>query len=228
MKIAKIIHQTWIGGTPVPYHIYRKSWIDSWPLLHPDWERKFWTDEDTDALVREHYPIFYECYQRLASPVKKADFARLLYLHRFGGVYVDLDFLCLKNLGPLLQEYDIVLGRLSPNHPSYQISNSFLSSSPGCGFWLQVAEEIARAGPEEQVSVEAHTGPVRLERAYARYAPPNSVIYGDNLIYAVDWIDLLRPDKRSFAVSLRSKTTEELGALFPDSYCITFWVHNWT
>src|ERR1700761_4174290 len=135
MQIANIIHQSW-KDSRIPYHIYPKFWIDSWMLLHPDWKRQFWTDEDNDLLVREYYPIFYDYYQTLSPTIKKADFARLLYMHRFGGVYVDLDFLCLKNLSALLQEYDIVLGRLSPGNPCYQIPNAFLASRKGCDFWI--------------------------------------------------------------------------------------------
>jgi inositol phosphorylceramide mannosyltransferase catalytic subunit len=226
MKIAKIIHQSWKNNR-IPYNIYHKSWVDSWALLHPDWERKFWTDEDNCKLVRDHYPSFYECYQRLTPSIKKADFARLLYMHRFGGVYVDLDFLCLKTLNPLLQEYDIVLGRLSLDNPCYRIPNAFLASHPRREFWIQVAQEIASAAPEEQARVEMHTGPLRLEQAYDQYKPPNSMVYGGKLIYPLDWIDLLRPKKRQFVLELRKKTPQELANLFPRSYCLTFWMQNW-
>ena len=197
-------------------------------LLHPDWKRQFWTDEDNDLLVREYYPIFYDYYQTLSPTIKKADFARLLYMHRFGGVYVDLDFLCLKNLSALLQEYDIVLGRLSPGNPCYQIPNAFLASRKGCDFWIHVAEEIVSAPFAEQGQVEMHTGPHRLEQAYNRYKPANSIVYGDKLIYPLDWIDLLQVNKRRFAVDLRHKTAQELAAVFPDSYCLTFWMGNWS
>ena len=41
--IPKIMHQIWIGGTPLPplYEHYLKEC----KLLHPDWEFKLWSDE---------------------------------------------------------------------------------------------------------------------------------------------------------------------------------------
>jgi mannosyltransferase OCH1-like enzyme len=226
MGITKIIHQSW-KTKYIPHNIYPQSWIDSWKLFHPDWEWKLWTDGDNDHLVREHYPSFYECYRSLLLPIKKADFVRHLYMHRFGGVYVDLDFVCLKNITCLLKEYDIVLGCLSPENPRSRIPNAFMASSPGCRFWIQILEDIVGATPDEQARVETHTGPIRLERAYERYNPSNSKVYGHHLIYPLDWIDLFRPSKREFALTLRRKSPDELACLFPDSYCLTFWVHNW-
>jgi len=62
--------------------------------------------------VREHYACFESFYFSLEPGIKRADFCRFLYLHRFGGLYVDLDFVCLRNLRPLLDGHEIVLGRL--------------------------------------------------------------------------------------------------------------------
>jgi len=63
--------------------------------------RVFWTDRDNETLVREHYPQFLDFYRQLTPGIKMADFARFLYMHRFGGGYVDLDFVSLKNPAPL-------------------------------------------------------------------------------------------------------------------------------
>jgi mannosyltransferase OCH1-like enzyme len=225
MKITTIIHQSWKDDR-IPHNVYRKAWIDSWLRHHPDWQRRFWTDADNDALASE-YPAFWDSYRLLNPPIKKADFARLLYMHRYGGVYVDLDFISLKNLVPLLADNDIVLGGLAPENPCYHLPNAFLASSPGNSFWMQVAEDILNASPTEAARVETHTGPLRLEDAYERYQPVNTAVYRNGLIYPLDWIDLVRPERRQFALSLRDKSEGELAAIFPEAYCLTFWTHNW-
>jgi len=232
-RIPKIIHQSW-KDEHIPYDIYRKHWVDSWKLVYPDWTWKFWTDADNDALVRTHYPIFYRFYRSLTPNIKKADFSRFLYMHQYGGVYVDLDFMALKHLGPLLAEYDVVLGKLSDDNDYYQIPNAFMASTPGLDFWLKTARDAMHAPPHER-SVEKHAGPFRLQWAFYKYQPANAIVYSDTLIYPFDWIHFthwenkryFRADRMHLAQRLASQSMEEIAAIFPQAYCLTFWTSNW-
>jgi mannosyltransferase OCH1-like enzyme len=228
--IPTIIHQSWKDEN-IPHDVYLPAWVNSWSEAHPSWTRMFWTDRDNEELVRRWYPQFYDFYMGLDQGIKKADFARFLYMHRFGGVYVDLDFVCLKNLSPLLADYDIVLGRLSPDNEYYQIPNAFLASRPGCEFWMRAAADSAKAPPAEQW-VEALAGPFRLQWAYELYQPPNSIVYGGELIYGFDWAHFtggrtFSPERKQLAEKIRGMTPSEMSCFFPHSYCLTFWVHNW-
>jgi mannosyltransferase OCH1-like enzyme len=233
MKIPNIIHQSW-KDEHIPYDIYKKSWVDSWAIQHPNWERMFWTDEQNRQLVKTHYPEFYSFYQSLNPGIKKADFCRFLYMHKYGGVYVDLDFICLKNLTPLLKDYEIVLGRLSPDNYYYQIPNAFMASIPGLGFWYQTALDSMNAPVQEQ-SVESHAGPFRLQWAFEKYQPEKAIVYKHELIYPFDWIHFIdshqniffRKDLKELAQSIKEKSATEISALFPEAYCLTFWTHNW-
>ena len=64
--------------------------------LNPDWSFWLWTDEDNRQLIAEHYPAFLRVYDGYDHYMKRVDAARIFYLHRFGGVYMDMDFACLK------------------------------------------------------------------------------------------------------------------------------------
>jgi mannosyltransferase OCH1-like enzyme len=232
-RIPGILHQSW-KDEQIPYEIYKKSWVESWMNLHRGWQRMFWTDADNLALVRTEYPQFYPAYCELAPGIKQADFARFLYMHRFGGVYVDLDFVCLRPLAPLLADFDIVLGCLSDDNDYYRIPNAFLASSRGNPFWLRLAEDALNAPPSEQ-QVERHTGPFRLQQGLLAYRPANLVIYSGELIYPIDWIHLIpdatgryfRPERAELHRRAQNMSPAELAALFPGSYCLTFWTHNW-
>jgi hypothetical protein len=148
-------------------------------------------------------------------------------IRHFSKVIWNLDFLCFKNVSPLLNDYEIVLGRLSPRNRCYQIPNAFLASTPGCPFWINIASEVIAAPQEEQDRIERHTGPLRLESAYYKYEPEGAVVHPQELIYPLDWIDLVCTDTMREANALREKSPEELTTLFPRSYCISFWMHNW-
>lgn len=74
--------------------------------MHPDWTYYFWTDADNLELLNRHYPEYvelYNSYNGWAHRVQKADFIRYFILHRYGGVYVDLDFEALRPLDALLE-----------------------------------------------------------------------------------------------------------------------------
>lgn len=231
--IPKIIHQSWKDNN-IPYSIYPQVWIDSWTVLHPQWERKFWTDEDNEILVRDHYPQYYTFYRDLRPNIKKAGFARYLYMHKYGGMYVDLDFICLKDMSDLLHGYEIVLGHLSQDNDYYQIPDAFMASCRGHEFWLRTATDAQHAPPHEQ-SVEKHTGPFRLQWAYYKYQPQNSIVYEHELIYPLDWIHLtdwengryFRDDQARLAHQIRSLGVDAIAQLLPRSYCVTLWTHNW-
>ncbi len=36
-SLTKIIHQSW-KDNDIPYHIYKKQWVDSWTEKNPDWQ----------------------------------------------------------------------------------------------------------------------------------------------------------------------------------------------
>jgi mannosyltransferase OCH1-like enzyme len=94
-RIPKKIHQVWLGS-PVP-DIYRK-YMDTWPLFHPEWEYKVWTDADVDSIEIKSRRIF----DKAVNPAMKSDILRYEILRQHGGLYVDTDFQCLKPFDDLL------------------------------------------------------------------------------------------------------------------------------
>ena len=43
-------------------------------------------------------------YEELGKPIMRADMARLLYLYKFGGLYVDMDMIMLKDHKELVEQ----------------------------------------------------------------------------------------------------------------------------
>ena len=109
--IPKIIHQTWETNN-IPYDVYKKEWVESWKKNHPDWEYKLWTDEDRRALIKRHYLWFLKIYDSYELDIMRADAARYFILHYCGGLYADLDYECLKNIEPLISDYNLILTRM--------------------------------------------------------------------------------------------------------------------
>src|SRR4051812_34010104 len=96
-----------------PEHV---EWSRTWGDLHPEWEIRLWTEETLPRGCRRQ-----EVYERLRHPAERSDILRIEVLERFGGVYVDTDFECLRPLDPLLGGVDFFLGDLKPGRTNNAI-----------------------------------------------------------------------------------------------------------
>jgi mannosyltransferase OCH1-like enzyme len=87
--IPKIIHQVWLGGElPEEY----KKYTDSWKKYHPDWTYILWGDKEAKDFPMQNRE-FFEASNSLGQ---KSDIFRAEILNQYGGIYVDVDFECLK------------------------------------------------------------------------------------------------------------------------------------
>ncbi|GJQ13381.1 hypothetical protein GpartN1_g5172.t1 [Galdieria partita] len=93
--IPSIIHQIWYDwDKAMPPQVSRS--VESFQQWNPHATRLLWRRKDLDELVEHFYPWLNNLFSRLPSAILKADFLRFLLLQQFGGVYSDIDTLCLK------------------------------------------------------------------------------------------------------------------------------------
>lgn len=138
----KIIHQSW-KTTYIPKGTLTKNFVSS---FHRQALHVLWTDSDNYNLLTEHYPQFQGLYKRLALNVQWSDVMRLLYLHRFGGLYVDLDYEAKANIFDALPvtDADLMIVR-SPAMINEVMQNSLMISKHlGHDFWHQVVVNIGK------------------------------------------------------------------------------------
>ncbi|MDF2614693.1 MAG: hypothetical protein K0S71_2479 [Clostridia bacterium] len=95
MLIPKVFHRIWIGSKPMPQEFIEYG--ETWKKHHPDWEMKLWTDENMIVLQNQ------DAYNNALHFAQKADLARYEILYRFGGVYIDCDFECVRSIEELLK-----------------------------------------------------------------------------------------------------------------------------
>lgn len=119
--IPKIIHQTYINETiPERWREAQKSCQD----IHSDYEYKvrrrsaalhhylrgpsvlrrklilsyvqqLWTDVKSRDFIAAEYPWFLDTFDGYSYPIQRADAIRYFVLSHFGGIYIDLDDVCL-------------------------------------------------------------------------------------------------------------------------------------
>ena len=137
--IPKLIHQTW-KTNEVPEH-WKESHIE-WSAMD-GWEYKLWTDDENRRLIEEHYSWFLPKFDSYKHGIQRADAIRYFILHKFGGVYCDLDLVPTNDFNSFFESYrnnEIVLSlnRKGNDHDSQNITNAIMMSKPGSQFWVLV------------------------------------------------------------------------------------------
>ena len=100
--IPKIIHHI-APKFPNSWHYFWQKCYDSWKTQFSDYEFIMWNDkDDIDNFVKIHYKEHWNLYRAFPFHIMRIDFARLCILHKFGGIYADMDVFCYKNFEHLL------------------------------------------------------------------------------------------------------------------------------
>ena len=100
LRIPRVFHQIWVGPEPLPeeFVAYQRTWL----TYNPGWKLQLWTEENLPPDLERR-----EVYEKLRVPAERADILRVELLWRFGGVYIDTDFECLRPIEGLLHEVEL-------------------------------------------------------------------------------------------------------------------------
>jgi mannosyltransferase OCH1-like enzyme len=147
----RIIHQTWKSHELPKSGRFRKG-AQSWQTHNPDWQYRLWDDVENRAFLSRHYAWFLPYYDAYDHFIKRVDAVRVFYLYHYGGLYADLDSICLRSLEPLMREQeaaerDVLLSFAGSSirfdtlgeHYSEAVHNAIMASRRHAPFWLDVS-----------------------------------------------------------------------------------------
>ena len=220
-RIPKIFHQIWFdfgkgNGRSVP-PLYQKFTADLMDL-HPGWELMLWDEERVEELLRTSYPAFLSTWLSYDVPVKRHDSARVFILHHLGGVYLDHDFMPIRNIEPLIGDHQLIFGRVDGT--SNLVYNGFMAAARDNVF-LKILS-IRLADPQTALLfVTSATGPefVSLHLSeYLKHLPQDSTevrLYESEYFFPVHWTKPRRMSK------------EEVEREFPKCHLFQFYDYGW-
>ena len=140
--IPKIIHQF------APRE--KGLWEQTWHLCQKTWQEKYsdytymmWDHETRSDFVESHYPQYFEQYENMHFEISRIDFSRLLVLHKYGGIYADMDVYCIERFEQDLdQEKFNIVESATSNYASFQekIQNCIMSTPPNLNVCLDICE----------------------------------------------------------------------------------------
>jgi mannosyltransferase OCH1-like enzyme len=175
--IPKIIHQTWKSKTDFPDNFYYGH--SSFKQLNPEYKIQLTDDDDNLKHILNLTPTLIDIYKQFPREIYRVDFIRPILLYFFGGIYADMDFLCLKPLNKYDDLSGVILGRMGSN-PDFvgSIPNAIMASSPKEIFWMYFLAEIVKVcgladkqyfDTNKKHGPESITGPTRLRESVLNY-----------------------------------------------------------
>ena len=152
--IPKIVHQT--AKTKVLTWEERQL-INRAKRLLPGWQFRLWDDAENSQLVAEHFPENFAAFQQIPRGVMKADIARLIYMHAFGGVYMDTDYKLFTGFDDRFLSASCILGvergifQADGNEfvksDDVKFGNAFFAAQRGHPFFLAMIKNIFEKAP---------------------------------------------------------------------------------
>ncbi|RNI30967.1 hypothetical protein EFY79_21135, partial [Hanamia caeni] len=133
-KIPKTIWQTF-KTNQVP--AIMKDYVDSWITKNPEYEYRFYDDEDVKDFLSSNFPEFYTGFNKIKFGASKSDLWRYLIIYKYGGVYADIDCLCVNPLRQWIDSSSMYVTQLGTNK---DICQWLLMSIPGNPIFLKAAE----------------------------------------------------------------------------------------
>jgi hypothetical protein len=195
MVIPRVFHHIWLGGQPMPAEYER--FAETWQSLHPRWQMRMWTDETLPTL-RNRW-----AFEGSNSLSGKANIARYEILLRYGGIYIDTDFECLKSLEPLLDGVECFVAWQRDG----LANNAIIGAAPCHPFLQDLVDSLGehiRSNPGSTLSI-MQSGPYYLTRVLERH--PEVTVFPAGQFYPYEWHERWRRHEH-----------------FPDAYA----VHHWT
>ena len=132
-EIPKIIWQTYKD----PYKDlpeYAVAASQTWSQLNPGWQHRYMDDEKVFTFVKNEYgDEWYDIFKnKCIVGVMRADLWRYMVIYRYGGIYTDLDTVCLKPIDSWLQTEQFVDKKMIINAEyENQIAQWTFAATPG-------------------------------------------------------------------------------------------------
>jgi hypothetical protein len=193
--IPRIFHWIWLGEEPLPAQ--SQDWMEGWARMHPRWEGRLWTDANRPALRNE------SCLGQASVPAQRADILRYELVHRFGGVYLDLDMECLKGIDDLIEGVDAFAAEEQPG----ELANGIMGAAPGHR-WLDAVIARLPASMRAHTSIPRATGPGLLTEVTRSH--PEVAVFPHEMFYPY-----------------RAHEPSRAGGPFPSAYAVHRWHGSW-
>ena len=190
--IPERLHAIWVGS-PLPTQF--QQFMEGWQRLHPAWAFQMWGEAELaslDMVNRDIYDRADELCPGLSGQLR-SDVARLEILYRYGGVYIDTDFECLKPIDDLLEGVDCFAAWVVPGQ---WLNNAIMGAAPIHPFIGRLIDEMpARIAAYPGQAPRVVSGPQYMTAVWKEH-PEGVTLFEKPLFYPYLWSELGRGHER--------------------------------
>ena len=138
-------------------------------------------------LIEEHFPSFLNTFTSYDLPIKRHDSARIAILYVFGGIYLDHDFIAVKNIEPALGSCEFVLGN---EEAQLRPVNGFMAIIENSPLMKMIIQMMNNEDVASKSALDA-TGPHLLLNGLKKYFETGQKIFlkifSKNFFYPTHW-----------------------------------------
>lgn len=81
--------------------LFQKNIINTWKNLNPDCEHRYLNAKEREKVVKDYSKTLYGLYEKL-NGMYQADIWRIIATYEHGGVYADMDSICIMPLDDMI------------------------------------------------------------------------------------------------------------------------------
>lgn len=214
--IPKLIHFIWVGNQNLP--TYFQKFIENWKSVYQDYKFFIWDD---DKISKENLvPEFLksEFFNNNFKAAYKADILRYLIINKYGGLYFDVDFECIKRIPDTFLNFKF-LGGIQNNG---EIAIGFFASVPNNELLNKVIELIPESVESAKINgfyrsdcIHKITGPEFFNRIAKKYFNKDDYFFFTKEYFYPYWFDEPHRKNENFEVTS------------PISYSVHHWESSW-
>lgn len=143
-KIPKKIFQTWETNDIEPE--FQKI-VNKWKEYNPEYEYVLYNNLEREVFIKENFgETAFNAYNKIIPGAYKCDFWRYCILYIYGGVYIDIDSLCMGKLDNFItNSIEFVVPIDLNSHPyegNHNLTCGFIASIPKHPILLKCIERI--------------------------------------------------------------------------------------
>ena len=130
-SIPRLVFLTWITEKGMPKKMHQN--LMKWDSVNPDFSRRFFDDKQQSAWVKENYPDAWPAFSAMKLPAGRADLFRYCLMHKYGGVWSDVDIVPRIPLSKFLNANAslVVVHDGGMGSPHIYLYNAFMAATPG-------------------------------------------------------------------------------------------------
>ena len=213
-RIPKVLHFIWIGNNNIP-NIYLK-YIQSWIKYHPDYTYCFWNDDNIPKLINQNL------YDSTNIYAMKADILRYEILYFYGGIYIDCDFLCLKNIDNLLDNIDGFSGWESDKY----IAIGLMGFKKWDDFLFKIIINLPHSILNNN-SIPEKSGPIYFTEQWNKYIKKSTkyISYEPSFFYSYTFQDKM--NNKKYINYNTIECSDKFVVNHTNSYAIHMWGYSW-